>query len=388
MEEHKSNEPWALKQYIYDHMLIARQQLPKRDKEGRIIRDKETGEPTTEWVDAPLVANKENDIAVSNLIEPILEWQNKNPDPVRDFRLQLEAGYSPNTAKNYMRIAIEFVSMYGKKFRYTESEILRYIAELKKRYPKQSSFATSVYRLKSFLDSLPRDKNGQGQPFPIKSRKMPKYPDTYEVPMFEATELEQMGAGALLDEEPSVILRLLIAQIYGVRLEELSRIRQKDINLNDFDKPTVTIKAAKRGQNDGKPITQPIPRALIPYFAINYQPANRHKILRDLHRICKKAGVEEGHRSGFHSIRRQTITALFNIPGIKDMNLRRFMRWSTSSSGMLERYVKTPTEVTDADILSQHPFMDWWVAWSKYLMWLPQYKGILHEHICSNIYLL
>ncbi len=41
--------------------------------------------------------------------------------------------------------------------------------------------------------------------------------------------------------------------------------------------------------------------------------------------------------------------------------------------GVMPRYVKTPTEVTDSEVLSKHPYVPMWKTMVRFLPYLPQY---------------
>ena len=182
---------------------------------------------------------------------------------------------------------------------------------------------------------------------------------------------DDMAAAAILEENPESILRLLLAQIYGLRLEEVARVESENI---DLDKAEITFYVGKRRTAEPMPIVQPIPKTLLPFFVIPLESRDRMLILRDLKRIAKKAGVRYPWRGGIHSIRRQTVTSLWNLPGLKELTIRRFLRWSTSALGVMPGYVQKPPEVTDIELLQVHPFLKWWQVFASYTPWLPQYQ--------------
>jgi len=59
--------------------------------------------------------------------------------------------------------------------------------------------------------------------------------------------------------------------------------------------------------------------------------------------------------------------------GIDSYNIYGFMRWSKHSFGMLPRYVKTPQEITDSQVLDQHPFLQ---TWREALSYLHKYNYV------------
>jgi len=350
---YNSNEPWALKSWAYDH----------------ILRDE---------------VAKQAAIADESLLEeltaPVRDWQSEQFDPLLNLKRKLEAGeYAPASSSLVMRVAREFVLRYGKKQRYTEPEILDYLDYLRKTY-RGSTYPTKVYQLKVFFDSLPPDELGRRQEMPLK--RYPSYPTEYYQPTFSREELEAMAAVALIDEPAPSILRLLIAQVYGVRLGELATLDSRYINL-DHGEPTITFLVQKRKSAKRYPVIQPIPKELAPFFSVPLKPRDPHQIISDLRRICRKAGLTLPPRAGIHAIRRRVVTDLWETPGIKELSIRNFIRWSTGSLGVMPRYVQKPTLQTDMQILKQHPY-SWWKDWASYVSWLPQFKSATSVHIIDN----
>ena len=44
--------------------------------------------------------------------------------------------------------------------------------------------------------------------------------------------------------------------------------------------------------------------------------------------------------------------------------------------GVMPRYVKTPAEVTDIEVLSKHPYIPIWQSVIRYMAYLPQYQHL------------
>ena len=360
LEAYKSNELWAIKAYCYDTILT-----------DAVAKE----------------ACLTDEALLEELASPVQEWQAENFDPLLNFKHKMEASeYSPGYISICMNVAREFVLRYGKKQRYSEPEILDFLNNLRNRCYNEttktynSTYPTKVYQLKVFLDSLPEDKFGRKQKMPLK--RFPKYPSEYYEPTFTQEELESMAAAAIIDEKPQSILRLLLAQIYGLRLGELVTIDSKYINLNHGE-PTITFLVQKRRTAKRVPVTQPIPKELTPYFSVPISTRDPHQIISDLKRICKKAGVKIPFRAGIHAIRRRVVTDLWSMPDMKELSIRRFIRWSTGSMGVMPRYVQKPTELTDMEILQKHPY-SWWKVWASYVSWLPQYQPYTSVHIIDN----
>jgi len=89
-------------------------------------------------------------------------------------------------------------------------------------------------------------------------------------------------------------------------------------------------------------------------------------------------------RGGLHSIRRSVVTALYSNTDLKEISIRRFMRWSLGGRdlGVMPRYVKTPAEVTDIEVLNKHPYVPMWKDMIAFIPYLPQYNYICN---CGKI---
>jgi integrase len=354
LQVYKSNEPWALKAWAYANIL--KEETAKQ-------------------------AAIEDESLLEELVSPVKDWQSEHFDPLLNFRRKLElSGKRPGTVGEYMRAATSLVTKYGKKERYNEAELLEFLDDLHKRYPDKklpdgdiipsASYATKVQQLKSFLDSLPEDERGRRQILPI--NKLPPYPDIYHQPSFTDDEIESLCCAAVLNEKPESVLRLAIATIYGCRVGEIAKLSSQNINL-DPDNPTINIPTEKRGRR----APQPIPKQLIPLFSLPLTPKKTYLIQRDLKRICRKASVVMQNRGGLHCIRRSVVTALYVNTDLKEIPIRRFMRWSPGGRdlGVMPRYVKTPVEVTDIEVLDKHPYVPIWEKLIDYMARLPQYKS-------------
>ncbi len=355
LKQYKSNEFWAVKAWCYEH----------------ILKD-----ATAKEVAAA------DDTLLDELMQPMQEWQRGEFDPLLNFRRKLQfSGRKEVYINEVLRVAVMLVSKYGKKKRYTEIELLEFLDYLKKRYWKfdekgnqtvlTSSYVTKVQQLKTFLDSLPEDERGGRQKLPM---VLPSFPDKFHQPSFTNEEIEALCLAAVLDEKPESVLRLAIATIYGCRVGELAKLTSDSINL-DHDSPTIDIPTEKKGRR----APQPIPTELIPLFSVPLKLRKSYLIQRDLRRICRKAGIKIIQpRTGIHSIRRSVVTTLYSNTDLKEIHIQRFMRWAEGGRGLgvMPRYIKTPTEVTDAEVLSKHPYMAIWRDLVKLLPCLPQYQHL------------
>ena len=170
---------------------------------------------------------------------------------------------------------------------------------------------------------------------------------------------------------PQFVLRLLIAEIYGVRCTELATLESKHI---DLDKKTITFLVLKKKRGTPVPFTQPIPAQLLPFFdGVDITPMKAAAIIVRLKRTCKKAGIAWPYKGGVHSIRRRVFTLLQDAPGIKEFDANRFMRESVSAFGMIETYYQRTETETDEKILSVHPMVHYWTELACLLPYVPKY---------------
>jgi integrase len=359
LQIYKSNELWALKSYAYSHILD----------------------------DATRQAAIDDDTLLPDLVSGLAEWQKTEFDPILNLKRKLLfSGRKDEYYQSCAVVARWFVTKYGKKKRYKEEEILEFLDWLDKHYEKPdkhgretSSYVTRVTQLKRFLECLPEDEQtGKKQIVPF---EVPQYPQEFDEPSFTHEEIDKLTYSAVMSEKPDVVLRLAIATIYGCRLGEVADLSSDNINLN-HDYPTIMIPTKKKGKR--KP--QPIPTELLPLFSIPLTSKNNYKILRDLRRVCRKAGVKYLRGYGVHCIRRSVVTALFDIKDLKELTIHRFLRWSTGMGmGVMPRYVKTPPEVTDVDVLSKHPYIPIWRELVLFMPYLPQYEPYLNVRFNTNM---
>jgi len=326
---YKSNESWALRAYCL----------------STILKDTVASEATIPLAD--------------ELMSPVTEWQNAQPfDPIGYYRERLDTERkSDQTKKCYLAAAARFVAKMGRKRNYTDGDIEEYQKLVNKRYPHQGSYYQELRLLLQFLRRLPgADKQRQ---LPM---GMPKMPTQFYQPTFTKEETEALIWATVLDNIPaSMVVRLLVASVYGARRSELTELRNKDINL-DGDESTIYIRTKKGGQR--KP--QPIPKSLVPLFAVPISHMNGHTVQRQLKKICRKAGVNLPFKGGYHCFRRRTVTEVAEV-NPSDVDVSNFMRWAKPRT-MLARYKQTPVEQTDRAILEKHPFVKMWEEVAPYLL--------------------
>jgi len=356
IKKYKSNQLWAVKAWCYENVF-------------------------KESVEACL----DDETLLDEMVKPIGEWQHEDFNPLTHVRNQLEnMGRKESYIRGIIGLASILVTKHGNKERFTQRELTSFVNYLKERYCKRdnagvlvitSSYVTKVQQLKTFLDNLPEE-DAEGHPIPkqrLPMAKVPDFPDKFYQPCFTDGEVESLICAAVLDEKPQTVLRLAIATIYGCRVGELAQLSTESINV-DHGSPTIKILTEKKGQR--KP--QPIPEELAPLFSIPFNQRKQYQLQADLKRIAKKATVPMPQRSGVHAIRRAVVSALFQQETLKELEIQKFLRWSTERKyGVMPRYIKTPIEETDVKVMSRHPYVGFWVSMVPIMSHLAQYKGIV-----------
>jgi integrase len=340
----KSNQLWAIKAWTYEHILE-----DSTAKQAAIT----------------------DESLLDELVSPICAWQKGEFDPILNFRRTLELSErTRGTIKEYMRVAHKLVGKYGKKRTYSQEELLEFLHDEHTRY-SQGTYITRVRILKSFLDSLPEDETGRQPKLPIK--KIPPYPKDLNQPYFTPEEIDRLIYWSVLEAKPDMTLRLCIASIYGSRVGEMATLSSENINL-DHENSSIRIETEKRGMR----VPQPIPVELTPLFSVPLKPMKAQTIQSQLKRLCKKAGVATPPRTGIHSIRRSVATVLYSNTDLKELSIRRFLRWAEGgyNMGVMPRYVKTPVSVTDREVINKHPYVAMWKDMMQFLPYLPQYDSV------------
>ena len=333
LEVFKSNEPWALRRWALEN----------------ILKEEVVSEATVDIADG--------------LISPILDWQKEQPlDPIAYYnhRLTHTLRRKPETIRAYMVTASRFVGKFGRKRHYSDEEVMEYLDWAGEHFKnKQSSYVHECQRLLQFLRNLPGANRQRQLPIP-----MPQMPDEFNQPMLTDEEVEKAGWACVLDRiRPNMVVRIAVASLYGGRKGELSQLSSEDIYL-DGDKSYIYIPTMKRGVKK----KQPIPPSLVPLFSVPIEPVTPPTLHNRLKKILTRAEIPWRHGMGFHSFRRNVVTILDQLGTQSDISIHKFMRWSTPRHlGMLDRYRRTPTEVSDMAILNQHPRVAMWEEIIPYL---------------------
>lgn len=268
--------------------------------------------------------------------KPFTEW---NKTLVNDFVTSLEdEGYAPLTIRNIIGI-VKRVFDAAKAVH--EAERTRLISSVN---PKDQSAVAEILQALS----LPSPQWDMGK------RAMPRGV-AIDRPVLALDEIKQMVTAARDDSlELPQVFYLSLASIYGLRREELLRVRREDL---DFNQKTIFVHTVKGGEQRPQLLADEIIPYLKEYsFDIAYSPFMMSFMFD---KICAKSGVEDRDGGGWHCFRRALDTTLRDLCGA--LPTKMFMRWRLSSSPeMVDRYYSKDPLENDAFVLSKHPVVEFW----------------------------
>jgi len=146
---------------------------------------------------------------------------------------------------------------------------------------------------------------------------------------------------------------LAFTSIYGLRREELRRLRREHF---DFNGRVFWVDTAKGGERRYQLLCD----EAIPYVENHdFRDRDLSRISRRFDSICDKAGVEKGREMGWHALRRMLDTLLIDRFG--ELPAKIFLRWRLSSSAAMElRYYTRDPLAVDREVLSGHPVLELW----------------------------
>lgn len=204
-------------------------------------------------------------------------------------------------------------------------------------------------------------------PWPFTSDDRPVAEEEPFAPAFTPEEIEVL-IKAREEYSKGECFYLAVSTTWGLRREEMVRIRKRDYN-----EQTIKIKTAKHGRR----VEHMIPEEIYPLL-LNYHPSltNINSLSYMFYRILNKAGVERKKGYGWHSVRRTLRTLLeWNLAENRlPLSLvADFMGWSRTLKGivygggapMLGVYshpeiLSGDPFATDKLVLNVHPFLHFW----------------------------
>ena len=164
---------------------------------------------------------------------------------------------------------------------------------------------------------------------------------------------------------PRAVALLALSTTYGLRPDELQKVKLSDI---DFNSKAILIHTSKKGRERW----QKIPDEIVPYLkGYDYEKRSYHWVRKAWFEVEAAAGREHIPDSSFKSIRRTLITEI--TKRCKEGVVHRFMRWADVN--IQQRYVAAhyvgleageehnvggEDMDTDTEVFKIHPFVKLW----------------------------
>jgi len=265
------------------------------------------------------------------------------------FRLKLKLREAAKgTQQNYLLAARHFLDgIAGEKP--TELELLHYIERIRKKNSK--NFQNLLYWA---LRSLYRELKWE---WPISRGPVTPDPSEIEQVVMPLTEVEKLIRWTKKSGTAKDKALLALSTIYGLRREEILRVKPDDI---DKENKRILIHTAKRGRKRW----HIIPDVIWPFIA-GYNFSNElylSSLCSYFNELCQRAEVKRAPKMGWHSIRHALVDTLkksrMDIDD-KEGKIHHYMRWQRQS-GILHVYTHYVDEVVDREIFAAHPFLKWW----------------------------
>lgn len=297
------------------------------------------------------------------------------PPPVENLLLALSSPRerAKGTIDSYLLTARNFVVFAGNATLPDEQVLRKYFLKRRKEGINERTLRKEFVHLKKLylsnhLLELPTGGHAWDWPFTRDDQPQPK-----EAAYAPAFTLEEIGALILGRGDYSKMENfcLAVSTTWGLRREEILRIRKRDYN-----EETITIKLAKRREGTST-IRHILPEEIKPIL-IDYHPrlTVSNSLSYAFKRILLKSGLGEREGYGFHSIRRTLRTLLeWNLAQERlPLSLvGEFMGWSPTTKGLVYGGaamlgVYSHPEILSSDplgidklLLKHHPFLPYWV---------------------------
>jgi len=277
---------------------------------------------------------------------------------------------APGTITSYLQTGKTFLEFLGKRQMPTGKDdaakteagrtLRRYFLHRREDGKSERTLAKEFVQLHKLAEA-------NDWPWPFTSDDRPVAEEEPFAPAFTPEEIETL-IKAREEYSKGECFYLAVSTTWGLRREEMVRIRKRDYN-----EQTIKIKTAKHGRR----VEHMIPEEIYPLL-LNYHPSltNVNSLSFTFYRILDKAGVERRKGYGWHSVRRTLRTLLeWNLAENRlPLSLvADFMGWSRTSKGivygggaaMLGVYshpeiLSSDPFATDKMVLNVHPFLHFW----------------------------
>lgn len=255
---------------------------------------------------------------------------------------------SPHTVSDRTYYAGKFLTFVAGKppEEWSRSVVIAFMRQLIK-----EGFAVGTQRKISQITKRVFD--AAGQPWPMGKRGMPKMqPSDMVRPATEVGQVKQMVEaardGRLASDE---VAMLALATTYGLRREELARVRPEHI---DYSLGRIYVMTCKGGIERWHLLAPEIVPFLQTHdFSRVYSPFCMSKIYLE---IEKKTGIEHTDGAGWHALRRQLDTCLVQW---NYLYAKIFLRWKLGGDMALYYVTLDPLSV-DKIVFEHHPFLKFW----------------------------
>ena len=148
-----------------------------------------------------------------------------------------------------------------------------------------------------------------------------------------------------------------LTTIYAAR-----RVEAYNIAANDIEEDTLTIYAAKGGQERVHLIPAQL-KDVMKDFKHDLKRIKKKPVITALNYffddVCDKALIELRPRMGFHSFRRSFISHMLNLE-FNAFLLRDFCRWKTREKDIMANYYISDYRITDPKVFAVHPYLQYW----------------------------
>lgn len=268
---------------------------------------------------------------------------------------------SPTTVKNYIYTARHFLNWIDGKLPPSEMDLRRYFLERREQGIGAGTQGYDFYVLRKLYEA-------NNWTWPFKREDRPEPPEEVFV---QVLTVDQVKTLIQKREEYSNKERfyLALSTTYGIRREELARVRKRDIK----DR-TIYIRTAKHGVKRTALIPEEIASIIDSYHSKEQKPGSLSAIFK---RIVQKADMKLDKGYGWHSIRACLLTMLeitLAQNGIPPSFAADYMRWSKKTIGAryfgivtagIYRHLEAASGdpyALDKSILPIHPFLKFWLG--------------------------
>ncbi len=265
------------------------------------------------------------------------------------------------TISSYLQTAKGFLEFMGDGDQPSDKDFRRYFVYRRENGIGDRTLAKEFVQLKKLAKA-------NDWPWPFTSDDRPVAEEEPFAPAFTPEEIQTL-IKARDEYSEGERFYLAVSTTWGLRREEMVRIRKRDYN-----ETSIKIKTAKRGRRVEHLIPDEISSILQ-----NYHPklTSISSLSYVFYRILSKAGVKRQRGYGWHSVRR-TLRTLLEF-GLAENRLplslvADFMGWSRSQKGLVyggasmlgvyshPEILSTDPFGVDRLVLGAHPFVKLWVV--------------------------